>query len=78
MFVFVFVFVCGLATAGDRIGKYPIILADQSDNPGGGAPSDNTEILQLFLDRNLEDAVVLHIRDPETAQVPMFAPVFVF
>jgi len=63
----------GLAPAdgldqGEAIGKYPIILADQGDNPGGGSPGDSTEILQLFIDRNLQDAAVLHIVDPETVQ----------
>ena len=53
---------------GERIGKYPIVLADQADNPGGGAPSDNTEILRLFVSRKLQDAAVLYIRDPETVQ----------
>ena len=52
---------------GEAIGKYPIILADQADNPGGGAPSDSTEILQLFLDRKLQDAAVLYIVDPDAA-----------
>ena len=43
-------------------------LADQADNPGGGAPSDNTEILRLFVSRKLQDAAVLYIRDPATVQ----------
>ena len=51
---------------GRQIGKFPIILADQADNPGGGAPSDNTEILRLFLQRDLEDAAVLYVADPQT------------
>jgi len=53
---------------GEKLGKYPIILADQADNPGGGAPSDSTEILRLFVDRNLQDAAVLYIVDPESVQ----------
>ncbi len=51
---------------GQAMGKYPIILADQSDNPGGGAPSDSTEILRLFIEMNLQDAAVLYMVDPET------------
>ena len=51
---------------GEQIGKYPIILADQADNPGGGAPSDSTAILRLFLDRKLDKAAVLYMCDPET------------
>lgn len=53
---------------GERIGKFPIILADQADNPGGGSPSDCTEILRLFIDRDLQDAALLHIVDTETVK----------
>ena len=60
---------------GERVGKYPIILADQADNPGGGAPSDSTEILRLFIERNLQDAAVLYVCDPETAQIAKAAGV---
>ena len=60
---------------GEALGKYPIVLADQADNPGGGAPSDSTEILRLFLERRLQDAVVLHIVDPETVRTALRAGV---
>jgi microcystin degradation protein MlrC len=60
---------------GECIGRYPIILADQADNPGGGAPSDNTEILRLFIERDLQDAAVLYIRDRETVQTAKAAGV---
>ena len=50
---------------GEAEGRYPIILADHADNTGGGAPGDSVEILQTFLDRRLQDAVVLYIVDPE-------------
>ena len=53
---------------GETIGKYPIILADHADNPGGGSPGDSTEILQTFLDMRLEDALVLQMIDPEVAE----------
>ena len=53
---------------GERIGKYPIILADQADNPGGGSPSDTTSVMRLFIERGLEAAAVLYICDPETIQ----------
>jgi len=52
---------------GEVAGRYPIILADQADNPGGGAPGDSTEVLRLFIDRGLRDAAVLYIVDPKTA-----------
>ena len=43
-----------------------VVLADGSDNPGGGGPSDGTVILQALLDDGTEDAVVGVLCDPET------------
>ncbi len=54
---------------GESIGKYPIILADQADNTGGGAAGDSTEILRTFLDRKLRNAAILYIVDPEVAEM---------
>ncbi len=52
---------------GEKRGKYPIILADHADNPGGGSPGDSTEILRTFLDMQLEDALLLQMIDPDVA-----------
>ena len=52
----------------EEIGEGPVILADGSDNPGGGAPCDGTVILQTFLEENVQDAVVAVIADPESVQ----------
>jgi microcystin degradation protein MlrC len=52
---------------GEATGRYPIILADQADNPGGGAPGDSTEVLRLFVEKNLQDAAVLYLVDPQSA-----------
>ncbi len=46
---------------------YPIVLADQADNTGGGAPGDGTEVLRLFIERKLDPAVVLYVVDPAAA-----------
>ena len=54
---------------GERIGKYPVIFADQADNTGGGAPGDSTEILRMFIDQSLEQAAILYMVDPESASV---------
>lgn len=54
---------------GERVGRYPIVLADMSDNTGGGAPGDSTEVLRLFVERDLADALVLYMVDPEVAQL---------
>lgn len=53
---------------GERAGRYPIILADMADNTGGGAPGDSTEVLRTFVDRDLQDALILYLVDPETVQ----------
>ena len=53
---------------GISVGKYPIILADQADNTGGGAPGDSTEILRTFLDHKLQDSAILYMVDPQSAE----------
>jgi len=55
-------------TAGEEIGRYPIILADHADNTGGGSPGDSTEVLRTFLERELPDALLLYMVDPDVAQ----------
>jgi microcystin degradation protein MlrC len=42
----------------------PVVLADQSDNPGGGAPGDSTFVLRALLERGIEDAALGMIWDP--------------
>lgn len=44
-----------------------VILADGSDNPGGGAPCDETEILEALIEADAQHATVAIIADPETA-----------
>jgi len=44
--------------------KGPVVLVDVADNSGGGAPCDNTVILEALLRKGAEDAVV-PLRDPE-------------
>ncbi|MAV37646.1 MAG: hypothetical protein CMJ59_19560 [Planctomycetaceae bacterium] len=54
---------------GERLGRFPIILADHTDNTGGGSPGDSTEVLHTFLELGLSDALVLYMVDPEVAQL---------
>jgi len=42
----------------------PMVLADVSDNAGGGASSDSTFILRELLDRKIEDAAIAMFWDP--------------
>jgi microcystin degradation protein MlrC len=53
-----------------RAQKGPIILVDVADNSGGGAPCDNTVILEALLRMGAEDAVV-PLRDPEAVALAM-------
>ena len=54
-------------SAGERIGKWPVILGDFNDNTGGGAPGDSTAILREFIARQLEDALLLYLVDVQAA-----------
>jgi microcystin degradation protein MlrC len=45
--------------------KGPVVLADGSDNPGGGAPADGTVILEELIRQGVSDTVVGVMRDPE-------------
>ena len=42
-----------------------VVLADGSDNPGGGGPCDGTAVLRELLAAGVEDAVVAVVADPE-------------
>jgi microcystin degradation protein MlrC len=48
----------------------PVILVDVADNSGGGAPCDNTVILEALIRKDAEGAVV-PIRDPEAVALAM-------
>ena len=52
---------------GEHEGRYPIMLADMADNTGGGAGGDSTEVLRTFVERNLPDALLLYLVDPQVA-----------
>ena len=42
----------------------PVVIADPADNAGGGAPSDNTDILRHLIERKVENALLGPIWDP--------------
>src|SRR5579862_7741272 len=48
--------------------KTPIVVADQSDNAGGGAPGDATFALRWLLDRQAEDVALAIFYDPEVVK----------
>lgn len=49
----------------------PVVMADITDNPGGGAPSDSTFALREMLARKVTDAAIAMIWDPIVVQVVM-------
>src|SRR5205085_5345344 len=42
----------------------PVVIADTTDNAGGGAPSDNTSFLHRLIARGVQGAAVAPIWDP--------------
>jgi microcystin degradation protein MlrC len=46
----------------------PVVIAEVSDNPGGGSPGDGTHLLRAMLDARLTDAAFGFVYDPETAE----------
>ena len=47
----------------------PVVVADQSDNAGGGAPADSTFALRWLLDNGVRDAGVANLYDPEVVKL---------
>lgn len=56
-----------LATAGREAGGGPIILADTQDNPGAGADSNTTGILEELIRQDARDAALGILADGESA-----------
>ena len=54
----------GGISAGLAANVQPVVMADPSDNAGGGAPSDNTTILRRLIERGVDDAAIGPIWDP--------------
>ena len=55
-----------LAAVSDR---GPVVFADSSDNPGGGAACDSTFVLQALLDRGVDNAALGMIWDPQAVLI---------
>jgi microcystin degradation protein MlrC len=47
----------------------PVVVADQSDNPGGGAPGDATFALRWLLDREVQGVAMALFYDPEVVRI---------
>ena len=48
--------------------KTPVVVADQSDNTGGGAPGDATFALRWLLDHGAKDVAIALLYDPEVVR----------
>jgi microcystin degradation protein MlrC len=59
-----------LATDG-----HPVVIADQADNAGGGAPSDATFVLRYMLERGITNAAIGMFWDPIVVQLAKAAGV---
>ncbi|UYN97124.1 MAG: M81 family metallopeptidase [Enhydrobacter sp.] len=55
--------------------KGPLVIADGTDNPGGGGYNDTTPVLQALLDAKVENVAFGTIYDPGTVQQAMKAGV---
>lgn len=66
----------GIAAARAGVGKKgPLVLADGTDNPGGGGYNDTTPVLQALIDARIENVAFGTIFDPATVQQAMAAGV---
>ncbi|MRI31643.1 microcystin LR degradation protein MlrC-like protein [Endozoicomonas sp. OPT23] len=51
----------------------PVVMADVSDNSGGGAPGDSTYALKYLVERQMKDCLLGMIYDPQTVAFAMKA-----
>lgn len=51
----------------------PVVISDGADNPGGGAASDATFILQRLVERGIRDAAIGPFWDPVAARIAVEA-----
>lgn len=49
--------------------RWPVILNETCDNPGGGAPADGTRLLGPLLASGLRDAVFVGLKDPDVVRL---------
>ena len=59
--------VVSMAKAGEG-GKKPLVIADYTDNPGGGGYGDSTSTLKAMIDAGLKNVGYHAICDPEAVQ----------
>jgi len=52
-----------------QVESSPVVVADQSDNTGGGAPGDSTFALRWLIDHNVKHAAIAVLYDPEVVRI---------
>jgi microcystin degradation protein MlrC len=57
------------ALAASRPGAGPVVMADGSDNPGGGAAADSTFVLRALMSRHAQGVALGMIWDPQAARI---------
>jgi len=55
-----------VAAAMAHVGLKPVVIADAQDNPGAGASSDSTGLLEALVRGNAQGAVLALLDDPHT------------
>jgi microcystin degradation protein MlrC len=56
-----------------RAEKFPLVVADAADMPGGGAPGDATFLLRGLIEQNIRDVAVAYQWDPMAVDIALKA-----
>lgn len=59
---------CAFISDSDRNSGCPVVVADQSDNAGCGAPADSTFALHWLLENGIENAAIAIFYDPNVVK----------
>ena len=51
--------------------KFPCIVADYSDMPGGGAPGDATFFLKGLIDLGIDNSIIAALWDPGAVAIAL-------
>lgn len=62
-------------TAGLAKTRTPVVVADQSDNAGGGAPADSTYALRWLLEHRAQNVALAILYDPQVVRLAKAAGV---
>jgi len=53
--------------------KCPAVIADGSDNPGGGATGEGTHLLNALISRGFDNCLIAYLRDPDAVDLAIRA-----